>query len=40
MKSGSKSFHRHTWEILMQHRLTGALLPNGDYPFTQEGGYL
>lgn len=35
-----QKFAMHTWELLMQHKLAGVPLPNGDYPFTQEGGLL
>ena len=33
-------FSEQTWNLLRAHRLSGAPLPNGDYPFTQEGGLL
>ncbi|MBY5366422.1 hypothetical protein HFO91_00360 [Rhizobium leguminosarum] len=29
-----------TWDLMRSHRLTDLPLPNGDYPFTQEGGLL
>lgn len=35
-----QKFAMHTWDLLMQHKLAGVPLPNGDYPFTQEGGLL
>lgn len=35
-----QKFSMATWELMRQHRLTNLPLPNGDYPFTQEGGLL
>ncbi|MBE7184322.1 MAG: hypothetical protein INR68_07945 [Methylobacterium mesophilicum] len=35
-----QKFSMQTWELMRQHRLTHLPLPNGDYPFTQEGGLL
>lgn len=35
-----QKFSMRTWDLLRQHRLTDVPLPNGDYPFTQEGGLL
>ncbi|MGO7347439.1 hypothetical protein ACCS92_08865 [Rhizobium ruizarguesonis] len=33
-------FSTETWHLMREHRLTDVPLPNGDYPFTQEGGLL
>jgi hypothetical protein len=35
-----QKFTEETFELLREHRLTELPLPNGDYPFTQEGGLL
>ena len=35
-----QKFTIETFELLRRHRLTDLPLPNGDYPFTQEGGLL
>lgn len=35
-----QKFAEQTWHLMQQHELTGELLPNGDYPFTHEGGVL
>jgi hypothetical protein len=35
-----QKFSMETWDLMRQHRLTDLPLPNGDYPFTQEGGLL
>lgn len=35
-----QKFTMETFELLRNHRLTELPLPNGDYPFTQEGGLL
>ncbi len=35
-----QKFATETFELLREHRLTDLPLPNGDYPFTQEGGLL
>lgn len=35
-----QKFAIETWELMKQHSLTPAPLPNGDYPFTHEGGVL
>ena len=35
-----QKFSTETWDLMRQHRLTDLPLPNGDYPFTQEGGLL
>lgn len=35
-----QKFSMETWELMREHRLTNLPLPNGDYPFTQEGGLL
>ncbi len=35
-----QKFSMQTWELMRRHRLTDLPLPNGDYPFTQEGGLL
>lgn len=35
-----QKFTMKTFEFLRRHRLTDLPLPNGDYPFTQEGGLL
>lgn len=35
-----QKFTMETFEVLRRHRLTDLPLPNGDYPFTQEGGLL
>ena len=35
-----QKFTAQTFDLLRQHRLTDLPLPNGDYPFTQEGGLL
>ncbi|MBB4389895.1 hypothetical protein GGE61_006261 [Rhizobium leguminosarum] len=35
-----QKFTEETFRLLQNHRLTHLPLPNGDYPFTQEGGLL
>ncbi|MGO7979588.1 hypothetical protein ACC691_16940 [Rhizobium johnstonii] len=35
-----QKFAQETFYLLREHRLTELPLPNGDYPFTQEGGLL
>ncbi|KAB2686791.1 hypothetical protein [Brucella pseudogrignonensis] len=35
-----QKFSMETWDLMREHRLTNVPLPNGDYPFTQEGGLL
>ena len=35
-----QKFSMETWDLLRHHQLTDVPLPNGDYPFTQEGGLL
>lgn len=35
-----QKFTENTFKLLRDHRLTDLPLPNGDYPFTQEGGLL
>jgi hypothetical protein len=35
-----QKFSVDTWGLLLAHGLSGVPLPNGDYPFTQEGGLL
>lgn len=35
-----QKFSVETWQLLQQHRMTALPLPNGDYPFTEEGGLL
>ena len=35
-----QKFSTATWDLMRHHRLTDLPLPNGDYPFTQEGGLL
>jgi hypothetical protein len=35
-----QKFTEQTFSLLREHRLTDLPLPNGDYPFTQEGGLL
>lgn len=35
-----QKFAAKTWDLMMEHELTGPQLPNADYPFTHEGGVL
>ncbi len=35
-----QKFSMETWDLMRRHRLTDLPLPNGDYPFSQEGGLL
>ncbi|TNC46255.1 hypothetical protein FHG66_19120 [Rubellimicrobium rubrum] len=35
-----QKFSTETWDLMLRHKMTGGRLPNGDYPFTQEGGLL
>lgn len=35
-----QKFTQETFELLREHQMTDLPLPNGDYPFTQEGGLL
>ena len=35
-----QKFAAETWQLMQAHQLTPSQLPNGDYPFTHEGGVL
>jgi hypothetical protein len=35
-----QKFSAETWSLLQAYRMTALPLPNGDYPFTEEGGLL
>lgn len=35
-----QKFSMRTWDLMREHRLTNVPLPNGDFPFTQEGGLM
>jgi hypothetical protein len=35
-----QKFAMHTWDLMQEHGLTAEQLPNGDFPFTQDGGLM
>lgn len=35
-----QKFAMETWQLMQAHQLTPSQLPNGDYPFTHEGGVM